>query len=203
MSLKGYDATEQTKQNGDVDLTVVKHTFKWIAEAKIGITNDKILEGLLQLLTRYVARDTSCGLLVYIKKSNINKSIKDWQQYITDQSIWTRYVSKKKEITKQDIEKVLNNVSILDVDNISFKSKHTLVSGFPIEVNNFFINLYHNPTDTSGNKSYKHRKIVAREKLAQLYFENINSDVFNAVMLKNILADLFCDYDPDDVEQII
>ena len=57
----GYYASEQTKQNGAVDLTVKLGDHKWIAEAKIAYSNSKILEGLLQLLTRYAARDKSAG----------------------------------------------------------------------------------------------------------------------------------------------
>lgn len=196
----GYIATEQTKKNGAVDLTVQLGDHKWIAEAKIAYSNSKILEGLLQLLTRYVTRDEHAGLLVYIKKNNSKIVLEDWKSYLEGCDGLKSYIANKNPEVKDDLECIINNVETTDINNFSFNSKHNLVCGSSIKVQHFCADLYFNPGDISGNDSKKQRKDNAINNLAHLYFEHLDSNnSFDSDKCIEFLERLFRDLDPDDI----
>lgn len=197
----GYTATEQTKKNGAVDLTVTLGDYSWIAEAKIAYSNSKILEGLLQLLTRYVTRDTDAGLFIYVKKQNGKKVFNDWIKYICEGEAVTSYIVNKNPEVKEDAECVLRDVKATDIKQkeMMFNSIHELVSGFPINVKHFCANLYFNPADKSGNNSQKQRKDNALNNLACIYFESLETECqLDQEKCKIYLEQLFRDLDPDD-----
>jgi hypothetical protein len=196
----GYIATEQTKKNGAVDLTVQLGNHKWIAEAKIAYSNSKILEGLLQLLTRYVTRDNHAGLLIYIKKPNSERVFNDWKSYLEGCDGLKAYIGKKNSEVRGDLECVLGNVGFSDIDNLSFNSKHHLVSGTSINVQHFCADLYFNPGDISGNNANNQRKNNAINGLANLYFEHLDSNNdFDSDKCIEYLERLFRELDPDDI----
>jgi hypothetical protein len=195
----GYIATEQTKKNGAVDLTVQLDDHKWIAEAKIAYSNSKILEGLLQLLTRYVTRDNHAGLLIYIKKPNSKRVLDDWKSYLEGCDGLKSYIGKKNSEVRDDLEYVLGNVGTSDIENLSFNSKHNLVSGTSINVQHFCADLYFNPGDISGNSGKKQREGNAMNNLANLYFEHLDSNNdFDSDKCIEYLERLFRELDPDD-----
>lgn len=197
----GYIATEQTKKNGAVDLTVSLNEHEWIAEAKIAYSNSKILEGLLQLLTRYATRDENAGLLIYIKKPNSRAVFNEWVKYLCGNKSLNSYILKKNPEVREDMKCVLNNVETenLDTKSMSVNSKHTLVSGSLIKVRHFCADLYFNPTDSSGNNAKQQRKDNALNNLATLYFESLESNTsFDSAKCLEYLERLFRDLDPDD-----
>ncbi|WP_323981640.1 hypothetical protein [Aeromonas media] len=199
----GYIATEQTKQNGAVDLTVSLNEHKWIAEAKIAYSNSKILEGLLQLLTRYVTRDENAGLLIYIKKANSQTVFEDWVKYLCSDSSLKSYILNKNPEVREDMECVLNNIETekLNVKGMSVNTKHKLVSGSSIKIQHFSAHLYFNPTDVSGNNAKQQRKDNALNNLANIYFEQLESNTpFDSVKCLDYLERLFRDLDPDDFQ---
>lgn len=195
----GYLATEQTKQNGAVDLTVKLGEHKWVAEAKIAYTNGKILEGLIQLLTRYAARDKCGGLLIYMKKANSKKVVDDWVNFLTDNEQLSLSISKKNPEVRDDLKCVFGGVITNRLSNTSLESEHNLVSGTPITVRHFCADLYFNPADVSGNKGKKQRVDNAMNNLANLYFEHVESESeFDRAKCLEYLERLFRDLDPDD-----
>ncbi|HCE4765302.1 TPA: hypothetical protein ACPVXI_004214 [Vibrio parahaemolyticus] len=203
----GYRATEQTKQNGSVDLTVILDSHKWIAEAKIAYSNSKILEGLIQLLTRYVTRtDESAGLLVYIKKRNSTSVVDSWESFLKGSKALNSYVAKKNTEVIDDLKSILKDVTVNRTDVYSFNSKHTLVSGLPISVQHFCADLYFNPADTSGNNGKKQREENAINNLANLYFAHLEAindspdSPFDSETCIPLLEQLFRELDPDDLE---
>ncbi|MEZ9229968.1 hypothetical protein AB4259_02650 [Vibrio amylolyticus] len=201
----GYRATEQTKQNGAVDLTVILDDHKWIAEAKIAYSNSKILEGLIQLLTRYVTRtDESAGLLVYIKKRNSKSVIDSWESFLQGSKALNSYVAKKNPEVIDDLNIIFKDVTVNRTDLYSFNSKHNLVSGLPINVQHFCADLYFNPGDTSGNNGKKQREENALNNLANLYFAHLEAkndspdNPFDSESCVPLLEQLFRELDPDD-----
>ncbi|ELN3085546.1 hypothetical protein QRB17_000092 [Escherichia coli] len=88
LRMKGYDATEQTNSNGTVDLTIRDNTkkFTWLAEAKRGYSLNSVFEGLLQLVTRYLRRETHAGLLIYHQKKGAMAFLRDWHTYLSSGS---------------------------------------------------------------------------------------------------------------------
>lgn len=198
----GYNATEQTKKNGAVDLTVNLGTYIWIAEAKIAYSKSKILEGLLQLLTRYATRDKDAGLLIYIKKRNSKKVINDWESFLKSSVQLNAFIAKKNPEVREDLQVVLNDVEIERSDRSLLNSKHTMVSGSPILVQHFCADLYFNPTDVSGNNAKIQRESNALNNLANLYFEHLEStSEFDSEKCLEYLERLFREIDFDDIKQ--
>ncbi|MBB3324908.1 hypothetical protein [Atlantibacter sp. RC6] len=149
---KGYDATEQTKSNGDVDLTVRDATknFYWLAEAKRGNSNSGVFEGMLQLVTRYLTDEKNAGFLIYYQKKDCLKFLKTWHDYINT----GKYLSYKG--IKNDIEECKHYFHInpavtpLAKDVKFFDYEATKKSGQPVKIRNFIANLHHKPIDKSG-----------------------------------------------------
>lgn len=198
---KFFDAKEQTYQRGAVDLTVNYKKHTWRAEAKIAYSNDKIFEGLLQLLTRYVVRDTNVGLLVYVVSGSFKNKFNSWKSYTQNDGDWESYVENKKRKENQTIiSNLMATSKIQNIDNFKFKSSFELDNGNRISVKNFFVNLIFNPADKSGDGAKKHQKRRANHELARIYFEKKEDEkkhlVSDEIMM--YLDMLYKDLDSED-----
>ncbi|WP_133082873.1 hypothetical protein [Enterobacter cloacae] len=172
----GYGATEQTKKNGSVDITVTTNTsqnkkFEWIAEAKIGYGPQKIFEGLLQLLTRYIKRDNCGGLIIYYQKEKSNVLFNNWLKYLYKKD-WSDYCEIKGTLGK--ISPLLGHLNIKQYQRVADDCYHTDIkvikpNGAPFDLRCFYVDVYHEPVDKSGvaNKSLKEG--IARNKIREMY----------------------------------
>lgn len=155
----GYNASEQTKSNGSVDITVQDRdqSFTWLAEAKRGNTYNGVFEGMLQLVTRYISDEKYAGFFIYHQKLDSSNYFKDWFSYlssgdfekykaISDRLDECRFHFKKSSIANA----FTGNECYFDYDIISKK-------GTPVKVRNFILSLHYNPADKSGrgNQSLK------------------------------------------------
>ncbi|HEN3606841.1 TPA: hypothetical protein U5E23_004191, partial [Yersinia enterocolitica] len=199
----GYKASEQTKQNGSVDITVSPSNgkYKWIAEAKIGYGNTKIFEGILQLVSRYVKRDKHAGLIIYFQKEKSATCFDNWLKFLYKHE-WTDYSEKQ-----GNIEQVRDMLGHLD-DKTYIKSTTCYAdviiqkpSDEPITVRNFYADLHHRPVDKSGitNKSIK--KGQAKNNIRG-YCQNWADGKFTTTDLENLFLDIKTylgkSFDPDD-----
>lgn len=166
---KGYDATEQTKTNGSVDLTVRdrNNNFKWLAEAKRGNSYNGVFEGMLQLLTRYVTNDNNAGFFIYYQKSNPQRFMKKWYAYLNSGE-YTGY--KKIEDIMDEVDQyfIKNPLALALADTTNFfdyigRSKN----GNNIKVRNFIANLHFNPLDVSGRGNDSLIKGQAKNKVVE------------------------------------
>ncbi|EHU7970086.1 TPA: hypothetical protein ROA69_001790 [Escherichia coli] len=169
----GYDATEQTKKNGSVDITVRPKNggYTWIAEAKIGYGNQKIFEGLLQLLTRYVKRDNHAGMVIYYQKSKSSYHFKQWLKYIYNHE-WKDYCTKKGSLKKATpllshlkstvCPKVKQGCCYADIDVIQ-------PSTDGLKLRCFYIDVHHDPIDSSGLKNKSIAFGQAQNRIRDLY----------------------------------
>lgn len=169
----GYKATEQTKKNGSVDITVSTkdNKFEWIAEAKIGYGHQKIFEGLLQLLTRYVKRDTSGGLIVYYQKAKSNTLFNNWLKYLYKQE-WKDYCESQGNLDK--VIPLLGHLNILSykhIDNTCFQTNVKVVNpnGGDFDLRCFYVDIYHEPLDKSGMKNKSLKEGIARNMIKENY----------------------------------
>jgi len=201
----GYDASEQTKQVGSVDLTVFTkdRLHKWIGEAKIGYDNTKIFEGLLQLVTRYVKRDENAGLLIYFQKNDARLYFNSWLQYLFDKG-WVKYCERKKNLhlVKPCLDQ-LKKEDYTPNNQYHYDLKIKKPNGDPIEIRVFFADLYHEPADKSGvaNKSIKNgqAKNKIREYTSSWFNEDFDEKNLES-LFENLKIFLGKDFDPDDVE---
>jgi len=164
---RGYNATEQTKTNGSVDLTVTdkNKNFKWLAEAKRGNSYSGVFEGMLQLLTRYVTNDKNAGFFIYYQKSNPQRFLSKWYKYLNSGE-YSGY--KKIESLMDEIDKyfIKNPVAIALADTTNYfdymgRSKF----GNAIKVRNFIANLHFNPLDASGRDNDSVKRGQAKNKV--------------------------------------
>lgn len=169
----GYKATEQTKKNGSVDITVHSRddTYEWIAEAKIGYGNQKIFEGLLQLLTRYVKRDKNAGVFIYYQKNKSSYYFKDWIKYLHT-SKWVEYCNKQGILSKA--EPLLGHLSNKPCPTITPGCCYADVnvvkpSAEDINIRFFYIDVHHDPIDKSGVTNQSIARGQAKNKIRQLY----------------------------------
>ena len=147
----GYDANHDQDAGGHVDVTVKAGNLTWIGEAKIYRSVGNVLEGFLQLTTRYRPASGNFahnkgGMLIYItEKPNAKAQMDAWRQHIQNQSV-DGY---------QDWD-CTRNV-------LAFHSKHTHeVTGHPFFVRHIPLLLYHQPSD----KSARSRKSKTKTTLA-------------------------------------
>lgn len=172
-----FKASGQTYQGGAVDLTVEFQQHKWIAEAKKLTSNEKVFEGLLQLLTRYVKRDPKAGLLVYVLTGSFVSRKKDWETYLSKDGGWERYVNQRKEAEYRDeLYKLISGNSFTDNQPYHFDNEIPLDRGTPLKVRHFFCNFICKPMDSSGTKAKKHRTNQAINMLEAMYYQNIAVD---------------------------
>lgn len=171
----GYRATEQTKKNGSVDITVTANTVDgelvWIAEAKIGYGYQKIFEGLLQLLTRYIKRDNSGGLIIYYQKDKSNTLFNNWLKYLYNQD-WTEYCKTQGNIN--DVLPLLGHLNISSYNSVKddcYFSDVNVVkpTGSSFDVRCFYVDVYHKPLDKSGVANKTLREGFAKNKIKENY----------------------------------
>ncbi|EPX7410402.1 hypothetical protein [Cronobacter dublinensis] len=169
----GYKATEQTKKNGSVDITVHSRddSYEWIAEAKIGYGNQKIFEGLLQLLTRYVKRDRNAGLFIYYQKDKSSYYFRDWMKYLHN-SKWVAYCTKQGTLEKA--EPLLGHLNQKSCPNIETGCCYADVnivkpSSEDINIRFFYLDIHHDPIDKSGVANQSLARGQAKNKIRELY----------------------------------
>lgn len=148
----GYDATEQTKKNGTVDITVKakENEFIWIGEAKIGYGNTKIFEGMLQILSRYMKRDSDAGLLIYFQKSGSHTAFNSWLKYLYHKE-WVKYCNGKGTLKK--VEPLLGHLKSTDyrkTDNYYHDLSVFKPCGKAANIRMFYADLHHDPADKSS-----------------------------------------------------
>lgn len=166
---RGYDASEQTKTNGSVDLTVKdrKNKFKWLAEAKRGNSYNGVFEGMLQLLTRYVTNDKNAGFFIYYQKSNPLKFLGNWYDYLNS----GKYTDYKKlqevmdEVDKYFVKNPLANALTETINYFDYIGRSKF--GNEVKVRNFIANLYFNPIDHSGRENASLIKGQAKNKIVE------------------------------------
>lgn len=172
-----FKASAQTYQGGAVDLTVELQNHKWIAEAKKLTSNEKVFEGLLQLITRYVKRDISSGLLIYVLTGNFSQRKKNWKTYLSSGGGWEHYVDAKKEEEYRDaLKELISGHNFTAEKPYSFDSEIPLDRGTPLKIRHFFCNFVCKPMDLSGTKAKKHRTNLALNMLETMYDQSIAVD---------------------------
>lgn len=169
----GYKATEQTKKNGSVDITVHSRdgVYEWIAEAKIGYGNQKIFEGLLQLLTRYVKRDKHAGLFIYYQKAKSAYYFNDWIKYLHN-SNWVKYCNKQGtypkvspllgHLSSKPCPKVKVGDCFADIDVIKPSQEN-------LNIRCFYVDIHHDPLDKSGVANQSIARGQAKNEIRNLY----------------------------------
>ncbi|CQH45388.1 hypothetical protein ACQ26G_002418 [Yersinia enterocolitica] len=204
----GYTATEQTKKNGSVDITVSSKDgeYDWIAEAKIGYGNQKIFEGLLQLLTRYVKRDNHAGIFIYYQKARSTYFFKDWLKYLHNHT-WGKYCSAQG--IRHKINPLLQHLNISSSPSVKGDCCWADVnvikpSSDDLNIRFFYIDLHHEPLDKSGvnNKSIAYGQ--ARNKLKESY-HLWKSGSYNASMDDDLFKSIKIMHDDkiDDIDEDI
>lgn len=86
LKFKGYIAEHDTQHGGHVDIFVKHNQFTWIGEAKIHSTYDYLMDGFLQLTTRYSAgvyNETSGGLFIYIRNRDAKAVVDTWKEHLS------------------------------------------------------------------------------------------------------------------------
>ncbi|ADU71573.1 hypothetical protein [Pantoea sp. At-9b] len=149
---KGYDATEQTKSNGSVDLTVRdrNNRFRWLAEAKRGNSYSGVFEGMLQLMTRYVTNDKNAGFFIYYQKSNPQRFLNNWYNYLNlgEYSDYKKIENCMDEVDKYFVKNPLASALSETINYFDYVGRTKY--GNEVKVRNFIANLHFNPVDKSG-----------------------------------------------------
>jgi hypothetical protein len=113
-----YCATRESLHGGHVDVVVTKNDFVWLGEAKIYGGPARLFGGFNQLTTRYASGHPNCfrgGMLIYFYEKNVEKKLKDWQQFL------------KKKVVGVELRDCEKN-------RAAFFSNHQLDSGYGYEV---------------------------------------------------------------------
>ncbi|AOY89914.1 hypothetical protein BKP64_18060 [Marinobacter salinus] len=134
LKLSGF-AVERDERAGNPDLVLSWKKHSWIGEAKIYKGPAYLLEGWLQLTTRYTSgtsRQSNGGILVYFYGEDALSASQAWQK-------------------KLQVEQETINVSSCHLDALSFRTTHPhRKSGLPFYVRHCFALLKHDPQDRSG-----------------------------------------------------
>lgn len=142
MKQKNYDVDTESDRRGHADLVIECKALRirWIAESKIHSGYDHLEEGIRQLVDRYSSGlEPYLGFVVFSKNQNLLLVIKNWGIHLER----TKVCGYKGPLDKQD--KYPTEVH---------KAKHQHEGmGTDLDVFNFFVNLYYNPTDKSYKRS--------------------------------------------------
>ncbi|MEZ9399718.1 hypothetical protein AB4159_00255 [Vibrio cyclitrophicus] len=170
IATKKFKSSTQTYAGGAVDLTVELKNHVWRAEAKIDTHENKVFEGLLQLLTRYSKRDTNKGMLIYVKTGSFKNKVTKWRDFISKKSKWLTYTDKNKlPQHKSAIEDIFTTLTIGEkVNHATFDFSVELDNGLDVNVRNFFVDLKFTPSDSSGNSGKKHALNFAKNELLEI-----------------------------------
>jgi hypothetical protein len=92
-----YSASHNVQAGGNVDLTISKSSFKWIAEAKIFNNVGDMRKGYKQLATRYRPGMGSKGvmyggLIGYLRRENAANHIERWKTAFSKMSVANGHV---------------------------------------------------------------------------------------------------------------
>ncbi|MEL4280137.1 MULTISPECIES: hypothetical protein [Shewanella] len=198
----GYDASEQTKTNGAVDITVKNGDYKWIAEAKIGNSDYAIFEGFLQLLTRYIKRDTQAGVLIYYKKIGATIELSKFVTYLKEKKWKKSKLIANSETAMEIIDFVFDEIQIINKTDNSFTLLTKTTSGNNIKVKVFSADFYFCPVDKSGRNAGKINKNAAHNELMILHqqWKESNYEELNLDTLKCVLSRI-SQYDSGDYLQ--
>ncbi|WP_350586616.1 hypothetical protein [Pseudoalteromonas sp. RB2-MNA-CIBAN-0110] len=187
----GYDeVSEQTKKNGAVDLSVKSSGFSWIAEAKLDYSCNKVFEGLLQLITRYVKRDKKAGFLIYCQRPGAIIFFNQFQNYLTEQK-WKNSKTINKDIV--NLQKIINcfsDIKISKVEEQNFQLTVKKPSGAEIDIQCYCLDIAHDPVDSSGRNAKKHRVGNAKIVLERVFIQWKESgfEELDHIQLKNNLG---------------
>jgi hypothetical protein len=197
----GYDASEQTKKNGAVDLTVKSEKYEWIAEAKRGTSNLNIFEGFLQLLTRYVKQDKNAGVLIYYQKPGAVKALKQFINYLNNKSWLNSKGIAKNEIALQYIEELFSRMEISAITDNSFSMKTDTLSGRSINIKVLCADFYFYPRDKSGRDAQRIKVENAKLALMNLHhsWKESSYEDFDIAALSQTL-DLLYEFENGDYE---
>ncbi|MEZ8065768.1 hypothetical protein AB4516_00810 [Vibrio sp. 10N.222.54.F12] len=190
-----FDAESQVKRGGGaVDLVVKGFGHEWIAEAKKLTTNDKVFEGILQLVTRYVRQDQKAGLLVYIQSGNFADKVKNWKNFLSEQGSWKTYVEQRVEVEyRDDITKLFESHDFLEHQPYTSDAKIALDRGTDLNIRHFFCNLVYKPMDKSATQAKKVREGLAMESLREIYDHStsVTPKAIDVTEVQNALSLLF------------
>lgn len=154
---RGYIAAHSGNVGGAVDIVIDSKNlkFQWLGEAKIYDSSSYIMEGFLQLATRYSVakpgRDHG-GLLIYMRDHDSVGHYMD---------LWRRYLVRK------GAEKGVHGLCHFEcpLDSLSFLTTHEHQStGLPYSIRHKPFILADNPQDKSGKK----RRSRGRKKTAAI-----------------------------------
>lgn len=134
LKISGFAVDRDEKAgNPDIVLSWKKHT--WIGEAKIYKGPAYLLEGWLQLTTRYTSgtsRQSNGGILAYFYGEDALAASQAWSERL-----------------KKEQEPI--SLSSCHLDGLSFRTTHPhRKSGLPFHVRHSFALLNHDPKDRSG-----------------------------------------------------
>lgn len=128
-------AVSRDERAGSPDMVLEWQGHSWIGEAKIYKGPAYVLEGWLQLTTRYstgTTRQCNGGILCYYYGENALSASRDWQAKLTE------------------VEDGIN-ISGCRLDALAFRTSHPhRKSGLPFNVRHSFVLLSHDPQDKSG-----------------------------------------------------
>jgi hypothetical protein len=134
LKTSGYTVTRDEKA-GNPDMVLSWNGHSWIGEAKIYKGPASILEGWLQLTTRYSSgtkRQCTGGVLCYFYGENALAARNDWRERLSQE---------EEGVTLSDCH----------LDPIAFRTSHNhRKTGLPFQVRHSFAILSHDPQDRSG-----------------------------------------------------
>ncbi|MCZ8501877.1 hypothetical protein O9853_14110 [Vibrio lentus] len=198
VATKKFKSSTQTYAGGAVDLTVELNDYVWRAEAKIDTHENKVFEGLLQLLTRYSKRDTNKGMLIYVKTGSFKKKVTKWRDFISEESKWSTYTDKNKlPHHKSAIEEIFTSLKLGEqVNHATFDFSVELDNGLDVNVRNFFVDLKFAPSDSSGNSGKKHALNFAINELLEISEQERQGEPMDDKRLKQALDSLHLSNQP-------
>ncbi|TYZ36865.1 hypothetical protein [Vibrio alginolyticus] len=170
MATKKFKSSTQTYAGGAVDLTVQLDSHVWRAEAKIDTHENKVFEGLLQLLTRYSKRDTNKGMLIYVKTGSFKNKVTKWRDFVSNPLKWSTYTNKNKlPQHKAAIEEIFTTLKLNEnINHATFDFSVELDNGLDVKIRNYFVDLKFLPSDSSGNSGKKHALNFAINELLEI-----------------------------------
>ena len=139
----GYLAEHSANVAGNADVVIEckNGTFQWLGEAKIYNSSGNIMEGFLQLATRYSAAELNRdhgGLLIYMR---------DHGEVSHYMALW------QKHLLKKAAQKRISGLSTnkCPIDQLSFLSVHDhCITGLRYTIRHKPFILHHDPQDKSG-----------------------------------------------------
>lgn len=159
-----YDATRETSNNGNVDITVKLGEYTWLGEAKIFHDNSRLMDGFRQLTTRYSTASNlnanQGGYLIY----NFRAGTK-------------RLIDSYKAVSKIQFEIEFDDFKITDCKAHPLRhytSHNETSSGLKYTVKHIPFSFHFDPQDKSGKTSKDSRDEKNAQKNWSSFFHNAN-----------------------------